>query len=62
MEPVSYPKQGYTPEMLAYYRHRYAQRCKDEAYRERIRQYSRDARARKKAAKAAIGAAKAADA
>lgn len=53
---VSYPKQGYTPEMLAYYRHRYAERCKDPAYKEKIRQYSRDARARKRAAAAAAAA------
>jgi hypothetical protein len=47
--PVPYPKASYTPEMLAYYRHRYAERCKDPAYKEKIRQYSRDARAKKKA-------------
>lgn len=52
----AYPKQGYTPEMLAYYRHRYAERCKDPAYKEKIRQYSRDARARKRAAAAAAAA------
>jgi len=48
--PVPYPQTTYTPEMLAYYRHRYAERCKDPAYKEKIRQYARDARARKKAA------------
>ena len=52
--PVPYPKTTYTPEMLAYYRHRYAERCKDPAYKEKIRQYSRDARARKKALAARV--------
>ena len=49
MDAVPYPQTTYTPEMLAYYRHRYAERCKDPAYKEKVRQYARDARARKKA-------------
>jgi hypothetical protein len=55
---VAYPQTTYTPEMLAYYRHRYAERCKDPAYKEKIRQYARDARARKKALVAAAAAEK----
>ena len=47
--PVPYPKASYTPELLAYYRHRYAERCKDPEYNEKVRQNARDARARKKA-------------
>lgn len=49
--PVSFPQGGtiYTPELLAYYRYRYAVKCQNEEFRERRRQQAREYRARKKA-------------
>lgn len=50
MEAVPYPPESrYTPEMLAYYRYRYAVKTQSEEYREKVRQWSRDYRQRKKA-------------
>ena len=50
MEAVPYPTESrYSPEMLAYYRYRYSVKCQDEEYREKVRQWAREYRARKKA-------------
>jgi len=37
-----------TEEAREYYRSRYAARCQDEAYREKVREYARTAQAKKK--------------